>query len=812
MTTPSPEVFEKLSAFYLGRHYDLENRELQDELLMYDAKDLCTHAMCVGMTGSGKTGLCLSLLEEAAIDGIPAICVDPKGDLANLMLTFPDLKPEDFKPWLEQSEATRKGKTLDELASDTATMWREGLASWGQTPDRIAKLKESVDVAIYTPGSNIGLPLTVLKSFDAPPPEAREDSELIAERVTGSVSGLLTLMGEDADPMTSPEHILISSILSHEWKAGRNVGIGSLIRLIQSPPIKRIGVVDLDSFMSPTVRAKLAMKLNNLLASPAFASWLEGEALSIKKLLYTPEGKPRLTILSIAHLNDNERMFFVTILLNELLAWVRTQMGTSSLRAMFYMDEVAGYFPPVSMPPSKPPMLTLLKQARAFGLGITLATQNPVDLDYKGLSNIGTWFLGRLQTERDKARVLEGLEGAAGKAGQEFDRNKMEQTLAGLGSRVFLMNNVHDGFPVVFQTRWAMSFLAGPLARPQISSLMAERKAKRAAARKAAGDTDEPAGAIEKARPVVPAGIDEKFLAMTERPAKSSKLIYRPALYGEGSMRFSKSSLDLEEWADAKRIVRCDRGFPDELWEAGKPLPDEAELLDEPEDGFTFKDLPDELISKGKYRSYRADFKDYMYRCCTFPLYHSPLLDEEAKNVRTKGEAIAYFKHRYHEEKDLQEEKLRDKIDGKIKTLEKKLMTAQERVDREAAQSSASFWSAGATLAQSMLGAFLGGRRTGMSTVARSAVRANQQRSDVKRAEEALEYLQEDIRELEDELRDEIDRLNETYDTDSIEIETSEIPPRKGDLKAETPMIVWLPWEVDEDGIAEPLFQWDTEA
>ena len=325
MATPDPDVFEKLASFYLGRHYDLDKGELLDDLLMYDAKDLCTHAMCVGMTGSGKTGLCLSLLEEAAIDGIPAICVDPKGDLANLLLAFPDMDPEDFKPWLEEDEAKRKGVTLDELASKTATKWKEGLASWGQTPERVRKFKESVDIAVYTPGSNIGLPLTVLKSFDAPPPESRDDAELIGDKVTGSVSGLLTLMGIDADPMTSTEHILLSSIMSHEWREGRNVGIANLIRLIQEPPISRIGVVDLDSFMSPSARGKLAMKLNNLLASPAFASWLQGEGLSIKRLLHTPEGKPRVTILSIAHLNDSERMFFVTILLNELLAWMRTQ-------------------------------------------------------------------------------------------------------------------------------------------------------------------------------------------------------------------------------------------------------------------------------------------------------------------------------------------------------------------------------------------------------------------------------------------------------------------------------------------------------
>ncbi|MEM9643838.1 MAG: ATP-binding protein [Planctomycetota bacterium] len=804
MSTPSPDVFEKLSSFYLGRHFDLESGEMLDDLLMYDAKDLCTHAMCVGMTGSGKTGLCLSLLEEAAIDGIPAICVDPKGDLANLMLTFPEMQPSDFQPWLEQGEATRKGMSLEELAADKAKMWKGGLASWGQTTDRVAKLKQSVDVAIYTPGSNIGLPLTVLKSFDAPPPEARDDAELVAERVTGAVSGLMSLMGDDADPMTSSEHILMSSILHHEWKAGRNVGIGQLIRLIQSPPINRVGVMDLDSFMSAANRSKLAMQLNNLLASPAFASWLEGEALSIKKLLYTSEGKPRLTILSIAHLDDSERMFFVTILLNELLAWMRTQMGTGSLRAMFYMDEVAGYFPPVSKPPSKQPMLTLLKQARAFGLGITLATQNPVDLDYKGLSNIGTWFLGRLQTERDKARVLEGLEGAAAQSGQAFDRQKMEQVLAGLGSRVFLMNNVHDGFPVVFQTRWAMSFLAGPLARGQITSLMAEKKAALEAKRRESGESDD-AVDVKPKRPVVPAGIEERFLVPTIRAAKDSKFVYRPALLGEGKMRFSKASLDLEHWVETRRLERCDRGFPDELWSGSKSLSDDVEFSDDPEDDATYKDLPDELLGKGKYRTYRSEFKDFMYQHCSLTLYRSPLLDEYAKNAITEGDAMSFFKHRFREEKDMLEEKLRDKIDKKIKSLEKKLATAQERVDREAAQSSTSLLSAAATLGQSLLGSFLGGRRTGMSTVVRSAARANQQRSDVKRATDALESLRDDITDLETRLREDIDELNENYDVENIELVTSEIPPRKGDLKAETPVIVWVPWEVDPDGIATPL-------
>lgn len=808
MTTPSPDVFEKLASFYLGRHYDLDSKEMLDDLLMYDAKDLCTHAMCVGMTGSGKTGLCVSLLEEAAIDGIPAICVDPKGDLANLLLTFPDLKPEDFKPWLEEGDAARKGKTLDQLATDTAEMWKTGLASWGQTPERIQKLKDAVDVAVYTPGSNIGLPLTVLKSFDAPPPEARDDAELLGDKVTGSVSGLLTLMGINADPMTSSEHILLSSILSHQWKEGKNVGVGQLIRLIQSPPINRVGVVDLDSFMSPDERGKLAMRLNNLLASPAFASWLEGEALSIKRLLHTPEGKPRLTILSIAHLNDSERMFFVTILLNELVAWMRTQMGTSSLRAMFYMDEVAGYFPPVSNPPSKPPMLTLLKQARAFGLGITLATQNPVDLDYKGLSNIGTWFLGRLQTERDKARVLEGLEGAAGQAGQDFDRGKMEQVLAGLGSRVFLMNNVHDGFPTVFQTRWAMSFLAGPLARGQISNLMAGRKAAMAPQSEPADAqvaATKPAEPEVPERPVVPSGIEERFIACNRRPVADAKLVYRPALYGEGSMHFIRAAADLDLWRDAKLIVPCQRGFPNALWEASEALGDDIDFLDDPDDRFQFANLPDEMLKKGKYRSYRAQLKEYLYRHECEMIYKTNLVKGYAP-AGDKSDAIAYFTHRLHEERDDAIEKLRDKYESKLKSLEKQKRKAQDRVDREAQQSRSSWISAGVSAAGALLGGFLGGRRTGMTTVARGVGYASQQGSDVRRAEEALGDVKDEMEELKEALEEDLDGLAKEYDTSKIELDETKISPRKSDLKVENPIILWQPWQLDSTGIASKLY------
>ena len=404
---------EKLGSFYLGRNHDLAAGETSSESILYDSMDLTTHAVCVGMTGSGKTGLCLSLLEEAGLDGIPAIAIDPKGDLGNLLLTFPNLEASDCLPWIDESVARRKELTNEAFAEKTANLWKSGLASWGQDGERIRRYRNAVDMAIYTPGSSAGLPLTILKSFNAPPQAVMDDNDALRDRVQASTSGVLALLGIDADPVRSREHILLSNVLDRAWRAGRDLDLPSLIREIQKPPFERVGVVDLETFYPAKDRLELGMQLNNLLASPSFASWLEGEPLDVQKLLYTADGKPRLSILSIAHLNDSERMFFVTILLNEILSWMRSQPGTGSLRAILYMDEVFGYFPPVANPPSKKPMLTLLKQARAYGLGCVLATQNPVDLDYKGLSNAGTWFLGRLQTERDKARVLEGLEGAS---------------------------------------------------------------------------------------------------------------------------------------------------------------------------------------------------------------------------------------------------------------------------------------------------------------------------------------------------------------------------------------------------------------
>lgn len=807
--------YEKLGSFYLGKKYELAGRRLLDEKVLYDAKDLTTHAMCVGMTGSGKTGLCLSLLEEAAIDGIPAICLDPKGDLGNLLLAFPDLAPGDFKPWLESSEANRKGLSIDQYAEETASKWREGLRSWDQEAERIKRFRDSVDMAIYTPGSNAGIPMTVLKSFDAPPPEVINDSDVMRERVAGAASGLLTLMGIDADPLSSREHILLSNIFDTAWRKGQNLDLPSLIRSIQTPPIDKIGVFDLESFYPSNDRLKLSMTLNNLLASPAFAGWLEGQPLDIRKLLYTDQGKPRLSIISIAHLSDSERMFFVTILLNELLSWMRTQPGTTSLRALFYMDEVYGYFPPSAKPPSKPPMLVLLKQARAFGLGIALATQNPVDLDYKGLSNIGTWFLGRLQTARDKDRVLEGLEGAASQTGTKFDRGAMEQTLAALGSRVFLMNNVHDDGPTIFQTRWALSYLRGPLSREQIQLLMNPRRAELTPGAKqnsnepSASAKEVPENAPSCNRPLVPNGIEERFWLPSKSPLGAKKVLYRPGLLANVSCHYVRASADLDAWVDKSLLYQLDRQLADDLWLASRELSKGLlELSSQPEEEYEFSDLPAEMLNGKEYKRWEKDLADHCYRRLPAILYQCVELKETSKLGQDELDARMSWGQKIREMRDEQKEELRKKYAAKLSSLESKIRTAEDRLARQEAQYDKEKWNTALNVGQTMLGWLMGNKVASRgATAGRSMTRTAQERSELRQASEMLDDLVREKNEINEACEEEINALTERFRVEALTLEPLEVPCRKGDIKVDLLALIWIPWQIDSQGIASPLVE-----
>ncbi len=805
--------FEKLGAFYLGKMFDMSTGELRDEALLYDSKDLTTHAVCVGMTGSGKTGLCLSLLEEAAIDGIPAICIDPKGDIGNLLLSFPDLKPEDFQPWIDSGEATRKGCSVPEYAKQVAERWRQGLGEWGQDASRIGKFRDATDLSIYTPGSNTGLPLTVLRSFAPPSATVINDADAFRECIMSAVAGLLALLNINADPISSREHILLSNIFDHAWRGGKSLDMAALIREIQSPPFDKIGVMDLETIFSATDRFGLAMQLNNLLGSPGFAAWMEGEPLDIQRLLYTKEGKPRMSIISIAHLSDSERMFFVTILLNEVVGWMRSQTGTSSLRALLYMDEIFGYFPPTANPPSKQPMLTLMKQARAFGLGVVLATQNPVDLDYKGLSNAGTWFLGRLQTERDKARVIEGLEGASAAAGSTFDRARMEATLAGLGNRVFLMNNVHDDAPVVFQTRWALSYLRGPLSRDQISSLMAAKKQVQAESGAAASESittkDTPSQ-----RPILPPGIDEVFVAPRRDPRGGERLIYRPAVIGLARVHFSKASDDIDVWETVALLPVVGSDVADDIWAETAPINyDKLEFDTMPSSAAEFAELPSALSQPKQYTAWKTALKNHLYQNHVLSLFECPLLKMKSQAGESEGDFRVRLKQAVSEQRDLEVEKLRKKYAPKLKALEERIRKAKQAVQVQKNQVTQQTWSTALSIGAGVLGALFGRKLTSATNVGRaatsmrSASKIAQERGDVARAEDTAESLQEQLVALEEEFTRESEQLRQQLTEDALELKALPMKPRKSDLTVDQVALVWTPWILDAVGMAQPAFE-----
>jgi Helicase HerA, central domain len=805
--------FEKLGAFYLGRPYDLGEKKPKEGLLLYDSKDLVTHAVCVGMTGSGKTGLCISLLEEAAIDGIPAIIIDPKGDLCNLLLTFPNLAPQDFEPWVNEGDALKKNLSVSEYAAQQAQMWKDGLAGWRQDGARIQRLRDAAEIGIYTPGSSVGTPVSILKSFAAPPEAIRSDNELLAERINTTVTSLLGLIGVEADPIRSREHILLSNILNQEWSAGRDLDLGGLIQKVQTPPITKIGVMDLDSFFPADDRFQLAMTLNNLLASPTFASWMEGEALDVQKMLYTESGKPRLAIFSIAHLADAERMFFVSLLLNQVLGWMRTQSGTTSLRAILYMDEIFGYFPPVANPPSKLPLLTLLKQARAFGLGVVLATQNPVDLDYKGLANAGTWFIGRLQTERDKDRMLEGLEGIAAGTGQKFDRQQMEQLLAGLGNRIFLMNNVHDDAPEIFETRWAMSYLRGPLTRTQIKSLMDPVKATTVEPLVEAAAVPARNAPEQNQRPVLPPEIAQYFIPVRSSGGGDARLSYHPMLLGTAEIRYS-SSKTVDVTQQLSVLATITDGPVDLDWSQSVAVNLPAEDLEsEPEGDTQFVILPPKASKEKSYATWRKDFGSWIYRTQRLELLESPSLDIASNPGETERDFRARLQQIAREQRDEAVEKLRRKYAPKFAQLEDRKRRAEQVVERESEQAKGQKMQTAISFGATLLSSFLGRKKTSLSTLGRATTavrgvgRQMKESQDVNRAEENVAAVGQKLADLEAEFQAETAALERSYDPLTEELGKVSLKPTKSNIAVKLVTLAWAPYWHDANGAIRPAWE-----
>lgn len=811
------EDYENLGEFYLGREYDLGARQLQEDLVLLDSKDLVTHGVVLGMTGSGKTGLCMALLEEAAIDKVPAIVIDPKGDIGNLLLQFPEFQPSDFRPWINEDDAAKKGRTPDEHAAKTADMWKNGLADWGQNGDRIRDLQSKVDVNVFTPGSNAGIPVSILSSLDAPDFEILDDAELLAERIESTVSSLLSLLGVDADPIQDPEHILLSNIFSSCWRNGESLTLQSLIKFILEPPFDTIGVLPLDDCISKKDRSSLAMKMNSLLASPGFSVWLKGVPLDIKKLMHAPDGRARVSIFSISHLSDSERMFFVSLLFNQMLGWMRAQTGTSSLRALLYMDEIYGYLPPVANPPSKKPLMTMLKQARAFGLGILLATQNPVDLDYKALSNIGAWFLGRLQTERDKARVLDGLEGAAASQDSSFDRGKMEETLAGLGSRVFLLNNVHEDAPVTFHVRWVMSYLCGPLARGQIKKLMdPKRKNFDIASLKPKKKKDvvetppkpPPAPAAAESKPApkpdakrVPGTIQELFVPVTAE-FLSKQIVYMPSIVRAAEVAFSEPKYEVygvREFTILNRVWESEESID---WDSVTELPDGvgfSQFQSKPHEPIEFGGLPESAKRSQTYTTAKRDYADWLYRNQKVEVFKAPAFEMCSQPAESEGEFRGRLAHSAREKRDAAVDALREKAAPQLERLQLALQNAEEELAEQSRQSRRAKTDTLFDLGGKLLGALFGNRKkvltkTNIGTARSRGSRVLKESADVRRAKAEVADLEEKILELEREVEDTIAALRSEFDPDRTKLEIVEITPLKKNINVLACGLAWLPF------------------
>ena len=795
--------FEKLGAFYLGKRYDTEADKLTDELVLYDSKDLTTHAAIIGMTGSGKTGLGIGILEEAALDHIPVIAIDPKGDMGNLLLTFPQLKAENFRPWINERVAMDKGLSPDEFAAAQAALWKKGLGEWGQTGKRITQLRKNADLAIYTPGSNAGIPVSILHSFDAPEQELIDDIDLYRERVQATATSILTLLDMDADPVSSREHILLSRLLDHAWKEGRSLDLPGLIAEIQDPPITKVGVMNIDSFYPAKERFSLAMALNNLLAAPGFEAWMQGAPLKAKDLLYTAEGKPRVSVMAISHLDEAQRMFFVSMLLNEIIGWMRAQPGTSSLRAIIYMDEIFGYMPPVANPPSKRLFLTLLKQARADGVGLVLATQNPVDLDYKGLSNTGTWFIGRLQTERDKARVMEGLEGAS--AGN-FDKQAMERTIAGLGKRRFLLHNVHEDEPVVFNTRWVLSYLAGPMTRSHIRTLMKTARNKLAKAAKAASKPKRKSAA---AAPTLEPSIKQFYVRGT-----GEDIVYYPRLVAGGDVVFTSARYKVEDEREVLHTVEFEDGPVDIDWDNGEPLAVAInDLLDKGDADAGYADCPSAASNARSYKGWGRAYKTWLRQNETVTLYRSKRFRLTSFAGETEGDFRARLQLAASAKRDESIAKIRKRYATKTTTLENRLMRAEQTVAVQTEQSTKKKLDTAISFGTAILGAVLGRKKLSSSTASKmgtaikSAGSARKEAADVERARQTVAKVKADLEALNAELEEEVEALDTAFDAQAEPLDEIIVRAKSTDINVALTGLVWLPYTTGEKGRLRPAWQ-----
>lgn len=786
--------FEKLGVFYLGTSTQTQTQSQQhsQDLVLYDSKDLATHGFIVGMTGSGKTGLGISLLEEAALDGIPVLAIDPKGDLGNLMLAFPSLEPAAFEPWINEADARAQGLSVHEMAKKLSKDAREGLAQSGQQPERIQRLKDAAEFVLYTPGSDAGVNVSMLGSLDLPSAEpSRHDAAFLAEHAQNTVSALLQLMGLNVDAQ-SKQHVFLCHALLWAWEHQRPVTLGAMLGWLDAPPFEQIGLMDIEGFFSSKERKALAVKLNALLAAPTSKIWLSGQPIDIADMLYGSNGKPKVSIFSIAHLDDDIRMFFVTLLMNHIVSWMRTQSGTSSLRTLVYMDECAGYFPPVAMPSSKPPMMTLMKQGRAYGAGLVMATQNPVDIDYKGLANAGTWFIGRLQTEQDKARIIEGLKHADKVKG--LSEAYITSTLGSLPKRTFWMHNVHEDEPTVFRTRWCLSYLKGPMSLTDIKRL--EQKSA-AQSEKSVAHVGVPTGGQ---RPVLDV---EQFFVTSSK--SNDELFMVPTIGGMAEIRYGHAGVDV-----TRKVILVVEPLGDAValdWSLGHLLSISPEAITTraPSTTVSYGDISARFVQSKNHAAWQKSWMRYLQDHEVLSLYQDP----ETQEVSQPGENLAAFVARIgmgqREQRDAALDEVRKKYADKIARLEERLRKAESTKSAQAAQVRDQTLGTALSAGIGILNALMGRRRSSITSagaVARGASRVFKEQHDVGRADENITVIRAQIQSMQGEMSQALEKVGlKPKDVRSIQVK-----PNASDIHVDCFGLIWLPHKKTSEGALEAAF------
>lgn len=770
--------FEKLGLFYLGELLDSETKERTGTPLLYKSSALTTHAVIVGMTGSGKTGLGIGMIEEAAIDRIPVLAIDPKGDLPNLALTFPDFHADNFAPWIDPYVAEQNDMTVEEYAAKEAKTWRSGLAASGQDSDRVRKFQQT-PVTIYTPGSTSGIPISIVQSLN-PPGDVIQGEELILEKITGVVDSLLTLLGQAPSPF-SQEHVLLSTIIQSQWQRGVTVTLPDLVHLVQQPPVQNIGVLDLETFYPERERRKLALQLNTIIAAPAFKNWLSGVPLDIDSLLFDEAGNPAITVISLNHLNEREQHFFVTLLLTEFNAWTRSQPGTGALRALLYMDELFGFLPPVAEPATKKPLLSLLKQARAFGVGLTLCTQNPIDIDYKALGNAGTWFIGRLQTERDRNRLLQGLATGGNQAPQE-----LMNRIGSLGKREFLMHNVSQEQPKTFYTRWVMSYLAGPLTLEQIRQLPQGSSA-----------THPPESEFPKASslirssaaPIVPTEIPQRFHGGGDR--------LEPHLLIQAEVHYSSKTYKVEHTKWVSQVIPILAHQLPESWTGSDHFSTYASDLDStPPQSATYGSLPAFPAGSRALRDWEQAFKRWLRGDGALKLWHHPAIkltgevEESEKSFRQRCDISI------HELRDKKRQQITARYASRFNTLERRLLTQRQTVIRREETQKQQQLDTYISLGSTLLGSFLSGKKPSTSAVSaamRKVTGQSTKQVDINAAQELLARTEQEFIDLQTTVDQELAELsNEIAQYQIQPLETISIRPIASSVHVTFLGLVWI--------------------